>query len=205
MTLTRSGSTSLKRCVVRHAPATVMVACSAYFGLSRKTRSPGPARSSGAIARIRRSRPAPARGSPPTSVAISRSESPAPRLKKNGALMPPCPWRSSATRSECRPAAKPEELLPIVRLFHERHREVEADRSEWRRPQDPGADRCTHVHRVVERAIRVARRTDRPLDELSGRWKGKWAFVIPYRARVREYRDLNTCVLGEEIDRRLEL
>src|SRR5437899_9667419 len=134
-----------------------MAACWAYFALSRKARSLGPARSSGAIAPTRRSRSAPARGSPPVSVAISLSESPAPRLKKKGALMPPCPWRRGQTRSERGPATEAEELLPVVGLFHERHGEVEANGAEGRRPQDAGADRCTHMHSVVERALRQGR------------------------------------------------
>src|ERR1700704_2580952 len=157
----------MNRGVVRQAPATVAAACSTYFGLSRKESSPGAARSSGAIPLMRRSRSAPSRGSPATREAISRSVSPPLRLKKKGAVMPPCPWRRRATRSECRPAAKPEELLPIVLLFQERYREVEPDRSERRRPQQAGADRGTHVHGVVERTIRVRRRTERPLDSFS--------------------------------------
>src|SRR6185369_3594672 len=163
-TQTRDGSAPANRGVVKQMPAAVVAASSTYFGLSRNERSSGPARSSGAIPLMRRSRSAPSRASPLTRDAISRSESPPLRLKKKGALMPPCPWRWRATRSECRPAAKPEELLPIVLLFQERYREVEADRSEWRRPQDTGADRRTHVHGVVERAIRIRRRTERPLD-----------------------------------------
>src|SRR5256885_6529976 len=127
-TLTRAGKTSLNRCVVKQAPATVVAASCAYLGLSRKESSLGAARSSGAIPLMRRLRSAPARGSPPpTREAISVSESPPPRLKKKGALMPPCPWRWRATRSECCPAAKPEELLPIVGFFQERNREVEPD------------------------------------------------------------------------------
>src|SRR5215468_819062 len=181
MTLTRSGSTSRNRAVVRQAPATVIAAFSAYFALSRKARSLGLARSSGAIAPMRRSRSAPALGSPPVSVAISLSESPAPRLKKKGALMPPCPWRRGQTRSERGPATEAEELLPIVRLFHERHGKVETDGSERRCPQDAGADRCTHMHRVVDRARRC--RADRARDDLPGRSRPRQpagrAFVVP--------------------------
>src|SRR6267142_3143698 len=174
----------MNRCVVRQAPATVVAACCTYFGLSRKESSFGAARSSGAIPLMRRSRSASSRGSPPTNVATSRSESPPLRLKKKGALMPPCPWRWRATRSECRPAAKPEELLPIVGLFQERNREVEPDRSERRRPQEAGADRSTHVHCVVERTIRVRRRTERPLDSLPCCREVERALVIPDRAGV---------------------
>src|SRR5262245_28029881 len=145
-TLTRAGSAPANRAVVRQIPAAVVAASATYFGLSRNERSLGQARSSGAIPLMRRSRSAPSRASPPTRAAISRSESPLLRLKKKGALMPPCPWRWRVTRSECRPAAKPEELLPIVFLLQERYREVEADRSERRRPEQASADRGTHVH-----------------------------------------------------------
>src|SRR3954447_4190670 len=130
----------MNRGVVRQTPATVPAACCTYFGLSRKQSSFAAARSSGPIPLMRRSRSAPSRGSPATREAISRSESPPFRLKKKGALMPPCPWRWRATRSERCPAAKPEELLPIVLLFQERYREVEADRPERRGPQDARAD-----------------------------------------------------------------
>src|SRR5262245_12200236 len=154
---------------------------------------------------MRRSRSVPWRGSPPTRDTISRSESPPPRLKKKGAFMPPCPWRWSAARSECGPATEPEVLLPIVLLFQERYREVEPDRPERRGPQDAGADRRTHMHGVVERAIRVRRRTNRPLDFLACCREVERTFVVPDRARVGEHGELHTRILGQEVERRLQL
>src|SRR5262245_8190506 len=156
---------------------------------------------------MRRSRSVPWRGSPPTRDTISRSESPPPRLKKKGAFMPPCPWRWSAARSECGPATEPEVLLPIVLLFQERHREVEPDRPERRRPQDARADRRTHMHGIVEWTLRQGRvlGADRTLDELSGRREIERPLVVPDRARVGEYCELHASILGQEVKRRLEL
>src|SRR5262245_6029684 len=154
---------------------------------------------------MRRSRSVPWRGSPPTRDTISRSESPPPRLKKKGAFMPPCPWRWSAARSECGPATEPEVLLPIVLLFQERYREVEPDRPERRRPQDTRADRRTDVHGVVARALRVCRRTDRPLDFFPCCREVERTLVVPARARVGDARQLHTRLRGQDVERRLQL
>src|SRR5262249_61350321 len=100
---------------------------------------------------MRRSRSAPDRGLAPVRVAISRTLSPRPRLKKKGSVMP-VPIMAPQAGSEFRPAAEAELLHPVVGFLGERERIIEPQRSERRFPNHSHPDRAADGHSVVHRA-----------------------------------------------------
>src|SRR5262249_42279169 len=92
---TRKGSSFASAAVVRHAPACVAPAANLKFLLSKKVRSEGAARSSGAILTIKRECGAGDTSSAPAKAAISPSVRPRDCRKKRGSLilLKSCPRR----------------------------------------------------------------------------------------------------------------
>src|SRR5712691_9634374 len=182
--VTWAGTRSAKRPVERQIPARADASSPANFSWSMKVRSPGPARSSGAIPVMRRSSFAPACGSAPVRAAISPALSPCGRLKKAGSVIPslPCPGRS-----EFRASAEPDGLYLIaarsagresITVFLEKSaRVVEPQRSERRVPQNAGPDRGADMHAVVRRRDALAQEQLLQLHLV-------WALIIPQRPGV---------------------
>src|SRR5665647_120340 len=127
---TRAGSSLASAAVVRQAPAWVAAAAAINFLLSKKLRSHGAARSSGATLTIRRACAGAAGSVAPAKVAISSKARPLLCRRNTGSLIPPVPCRQPRPRSEPRAAAEAEDLRAVVALLRHGVGEIEAQRTE---------------------------------------------------------------------------
>src|ERR1700723_315561 len=110
-------------------------------------------------------------------------------------------------------AAEGEELGPVVPLLQDRVGKIKPQRSERRVPDDAGADR--HANGVGVDVLHATladegvggtaeRRGDGTVDFACSRRSGL-SFVIPLRTRIEEYGAAEAGILGQEVERILEL
>src|SRR5215469_6896102 len=112
--------------------------------------------------------------------------------------------------SEFRAAAEREELGAVVGLFEDRIGEIEAQRPEWRIPDDAAAGRGAHRRAVgklhgavaIESRGRRSRfwiRTRDQTVDFSSRRIRRFSSVAPQRTRIDEYGAAEPAVLRQEI------
>src|SRR4051794_25002878 len=112
------GASAANRSLVRHMPARVDRSWTAYFWLSRKARSVGPAWSSAATLSMRRSGAASLARAAPARLATSRAVSPFERVWNCGSVMP-ASRGAPAAASELGAAAEPEGLRSVADVLGE--------------------------------------------------------------------------------------
>src|SRR5579862_5710459 len=118
-----------------------------------------------------------------------------------------------------RPAAEGEELGPVVTRLRNRIGKIETQRTEWRIPDDAGASRSAYERRVgkfhaalanegpagkVRDGVDDVGTGDNAVDFPSRRIR-RLALVAPHRAGIHEHRAAESGVLGQEVERILEL
>src|SRR5262249_37090785 len=128
------------------------------LGLSRKVRSHGAARSSGATLVIRRPRSACGWGSAPVRAAIPPTVR-ADAVKNTGPLMPPGSPPTRRTPAGPGSTTEAEQLRVVPRLLGQRVGQIEAQRTERRIPDQAHADGRAD-HRVVAERQRTNPRHD---------------------------------------------
>src|SRR5262252_8370938 len=198
---TRAGSSFASAAVVIHAPACVAAAAEMKFLLSKKVRSDGAARSSGAILTMRRECGAGRTMLAPVKAAISSSVRPRDCRKNSGSLIllksgPRCPGRPI---SEPRAAAEPENLGAVTHLadaahsrrtiFCQRISKVEPKWAERRIPEQADADGRADQPRTVETDLQCF---TRHIPE-------RWSLVTPQVTGIRESGELDPHILRQEI------
>src|SRR5215813_1808483 len=78
-------------------------------------------------------------------------------------------------------------------------------------PNHSHPDRAANMHGVVDRArhrvgdARTEGRTEITRDDLAGSWECRRAAIVPERAGVGESGNLDPRILGQEVERRLQL
>src|SRR5581483_7784371 len=189
-----SGACFSKRGVIRQAPARVNASWSAYFALSRKMRSLGPARSSAATLEMRRSSEAPAAGSAPVRVAISPMVRSLTGSKNWGPAIPPIPVFTPGARSEFRPAPEGELLGYVVAGLPQSARVIEPQGPERGLPDQASPDRCANGLVVLD-----------VVEGFSSRRRGRRTLIAPERSSVCIERCFDTHFFGHEEYRGLEL
>src|SRR5262249_17238836 len=157
-----------------------------------------------------RSRSLPGRGAAPVRAAISRTLSPRPRLKKKGSVMP-VPIMAPQAGAEFRPAAEAELLHPVVGVLGERECIIEPQRPQWGFPNYSHAHPAERMHGLFHQTrrrvgdARTARRTESTRDALAGGGECRRAGIIPERAGIGEGGNLDPRILGQKVERRLQL
>src|SRR5262249_21465358 len=148
------------------------------------------------------------------SIWVSGRRPPSPRTCDGdqicGSVMP-VPIMAPQAGAEFRPAAEAELLYAVVGVLAERECIIESQRPEWGFPNYSHAHRAAHMHGVVHRTrhrvgdARTEGRTETTRDDLAGRGECRRTGIIPERAGIGEGGNLDPRILGQEVERRLQL